>query len=97
MPTLSSDRRLATKATLWLVKLAKEVVLKLFEKQRAEVQKSWDTLLDKEEALAYLVAYALGCELLPEEARRRGPDWMWREDPTVAFSQCDTDVIHNFG
>ena len=71
-PTRSKEPALAAVATRWLLKLAKDAVSELFELQREEVQRSWGTLLDQEEALGYLVADSLGAELLPEEARAVG-------------------------
>ena len=71
-PTRSKEPALAAVATRWLLKLAKDAVSELFELQREEVQRSWGTLLDQEEALGYLVADSLGAELLPDEARAVG-------------------------
>ena len=74
-PRGSEEPAIATKPTLWLVKLAKEAVSELFVHHRDEVQQSWGEPLDQEEALGYLVCDALGCELVPDEARggRRVP------------------------
>ena len=60
------------KATLKLIKLSKEAVHSLFEIHRDEVQRSWGSMLDQEEALGYLIADALSLDLLPEEARKVG-------------------------
>ena len=71
-PRRSEEPAIATKPTLWLVKLAKEAVSELFVHHRDEVQQSWGEPLDQEEALGYLVCDALGCELVPDEARSIG-------------------------
>ena len=71
-PRGSEEPAIATKPTLWLVKLAKEAVSELFVHHRDEVQQSWGEPLDQEEALGYLVCDALGCELVPDEARSIG-------------------------
>ena len=80
--TRSKEPALATVPTRWLLKLAKEAVSELFVLQRDEVQRSWGTLLDQEEALGYLVGDSLGTELLPEEARKVGAMarncWIWQ-------------------
>ena len=57
--------------TVELLQLASEAVQTLFEQERAEVQRSC-TMLDREEALGYLLADVRGQQLLPEEARAIG-------------------------
>ena len=71
-PRRSGEHKIAKKPTLWLVKLAREVVAELFAHHRERVQESWGTMLDQEEALGFLICDALGCELLAEEARTIG-------------------------
>ena len=75
-PRMTGEPRLATYATLWLVKLAREVVFELFDnkKNRVTIEESWGEMIDKEEAVAFLVADAVGVELLPTEARNIGVD-----------------------
>ena len=68
-PRRSGEGAVATAPTLWLIKLAKEAVFELFLHHRDEVQRSWGTMLDQEEAVGHLVCDALGLEILPEEAR----------------------------
>ena len=60
--------RLVQEPTLRLVKLAKEAVHDLFQMHRDEVQVSWGTLLDQEEAIGYLISDVLALEIMPEEA-----------------------------
>ena len=71
-PRQSHEPALATTPTLWLVKLARQAVSDLFGQHRAEVQESWGSALDQEEAVGYLIADALGGELVPAEARALG-------------------------
>jgi hypothetical protein len=71
-PAHPSGEPLVQQATLKLIKLAKEAVHDLFQLQRAEVQRSWGSMLDQEEALGFLLCDALGCELLQSEARSIG-------------------------
>ena len=61
-----------TAPTLWVIKLAKEAVYELFLHHRDELQRSWGTNLDQEEAVAYLVCDLVGLEILPREARTIG-------------------------
>jgi hypothetical protein len=61
------------KITNHLISVAKAVVAELFAKSRERVRRlSESTQLDKEEALAYLLADLGGHELLPDEARSIG-------------------------
>jgi hypothetical protein len=71
-PASSAMQKIAAEPTLQLIKLAKQATSDLFQSQRDEVQRSWGTALDQEEALAYLLADALDRELLPDEARKVG-------------------------
>ena len=71
-PRRSQEPELATSPTPWLIKLAKEAVHELFDLQRDEVQRSWGEVIDREEAVGYLLLDALGIEALPAEARDFG-------------------------
>tara|TARA_B100000795_G_scaffold140593_1_gene105242 strand:+ start:1048 stop:1641 length:594 start_codon:yes stop_codon:yes gene_type:complete len=71
-PRRSGEGAVATAPTFWVIKLAKEAVFELFLHHRDEVQRSWGTMLDQEEAVAYLVCDVVGLEILPEEARPVG-------------------------
>ena len=71
-PRRSDEGPIATDPTLWLIKLAKEAVSELFAHHRNEVQRSWGSMLDQEEAVGYLVCDAVGMDILPEEARTIG-------------------------
>ena len=71
-PIPPPDEPVVQRASLWLVKLVKEAVHILFEQHRDEVLRSWGTMLDQEEAIAYLICDLLALELLPAEARAIG-------------------------
>jgi hypothetical protein len=52
-PTAPSADPLVHHATLLLIKYSKEAVHDLFQQHRDEVQQSWGTMLDQEEAVGY--------------------------------------------
>ena len=71
-PRMSGDDAIVKKPTKYLCKVAKEVVYELFQHHYDLVQRSWGSMLDKEEAVAYLICDCLGLELLQPEARPIG-------------------------
>ena len=64
-PSPASKERLAQLVTLLLLKFAKEAAHDLFIHHYEEVQRSWGSPIDEEEAVGYLVADALALELVP--------------------------------
>ena len=54
-PRMSGDDAILKTPTKWLCKVAKEVVYELFQHHYDLVQRSWGSMLDKEEAVAYLI------------------------------------------
>ena len=71
-PTTASPDPLVAAVTLMLLKLVKEAIHDLFQQHHGEVQRSWGSMLDQEEAVGYLVCDALALDILPGEARTIG-------------------------
>jgi hypothetical protein len=90
---------IASEPTLWLIKIVREVVGKLFQRHRGQIQESWGSMLDKEEAVSHLVCDCLRKEIIASEARdigkiavlaitraRTGAKVRWKRMATIAQS-----------